>query len=589
MHNFLRSSFLCLLIWSLPSHAENTNCDDPATSIARHLAEAGPGPGISRKFQEEAKTFSECGRESVQAALMALDQSNENTYYPATYLILSLKEFLQPRDFSTLSENFRDDGDWLPTAVAATGHEDAFEFLLAKALETNSRGGDQFEFAFEKADSEVAAELLKLVDCRQPPSQDASNTFFYLFLAMGNKAAWTADSLEQTALDASCPTAVREMALSGLISLVESGVALSIDRLLPLTNHPDEMIRRRMEYIVTKAGGSAAAATYARRISELAEQHDAAFYLREVAETGPAAHSAGPAIVSNYNQFDFSSAPWAALAIGRIGYKEGVPQLIRILANKSDWQASKAAADALGMLRAEDAQNQLRVIAEQHWFPPVRRSAKQALDAIKNDPKGELYSEPDDPFFFEESNWVDTCATTDLYPYSTPSDDRFYASERPDQAAKFAFRIDLPDDYPLEPGQPRFFMREPNVGINVNGGWLLGSNQGEFGGEIAYTSPEGKTQIIDNRNVEDIYEFSNGTVVAVTGLAHLSFNRGVIVRLDRARDGKWPSTPWLKLPAAPQSSWLIAPNELLVNTLRGGSVIISEDGAIRMADCHDES
>jgi hypothetical protein len=73
----------------------------------------------------------------------------------------------------------------------------------------------------------------------------------------------------------------------------------------------------------------------------------------------------------------------------------------------------------------------------------------------------------------------------------------------------------------------------------------------------------------------------------VAGLAHLTMNNGVIYEVDEGRDGTWRSRAWRVLPGAPRSSWLVETGELLVNTVSGGSILISEDGSMRMAPCAD--
>lgn len=127
----------------------------------------------------------------------------------------------------------------------------------------------------------------------------------------------------------------------------------------------------------------------------------------------------------------------------------------------------------------------------------------------------------------------------------------------------------------------------PAVALRVADGWIAGSNRGEWGGELVFISDSGDQQIIADTNVEDVHLLGD-RVVAVTGLAHLGISEGDILQLSRSESGIWTSAPWRSLPGAPQSSTLVETGELLVNVANGGSVLISDDGVMRMVPCKDE-
>ena len=124
------------------------------------------------------------------------------------------------------------------------------------------------------------------------------------------------------------------------------------------------------------------------------------------------------------------------------------------------------------------------------------------------------------------------------------------------------------------------------MALRVVDGWIVGSNRGEWGGELVFISDSGDQQIIADTNVEDVHLLGD-RVVAVTGLAHLGISDGDILQLSRSESGVWTSTPWRSLPGAPQSSTLVETGELLVNVANGGSVLISDDGVMRMVPCKD--
>ena len=124
----------------------------------------------------------------------------------------------------------------------------------------------------------------------------------------------------------------------------------------------------------------------------------------------------------------------------------------------------------------------------------------------------------------------------------------------------------------------------PSLALRVDGGWLAGSNRGEWGGELVYVADNGKsTQLLDT-NIEDIYQLGD-RYIATAGLAHLSMNNGMIYQLMQTEDGTWQAKEWLMLPGAPDSSWLVETGELLINTIGGGSILLAKNGTMRMAEC----
>lgn len=74
------------------------------------------------------------------------------------------------------------------------------------------------------------------------------------------------------------------------------------------------------------------------------------------------------------------------------------------------------------------------------------------------------------------------------------------------------------------------------VSVPAFGGHLLGTDRGEWIGELAFVDPDGTRQVLLRDNVFGIS--SNGTdAFVIVGLAHGSENRGAVHRLARATDG----------------------------------------------------
>lgn len=124
----------------------------------------------------------------------------------------------------------------------------------------------------------------------------------------------------------------------------------------------------------------------------------------------------------------------------------------------------------------------------------------------------------------------------------------------------------------------------PTVALQVDGGWLAGSDRGEWGGELMFIGDDGSQQMVIEENVEDIYRLGD-RYVATVGLAHLGSNTGAVLELRRDADGHWQASPWRVLPAAPQSSFLTRKGDLLVTVYSDTPIVVSPDGTMRMAVC----
>lgn len=126
----------------------------------------------------------------------------------------------------------------------------------------------------------------------------------------------------------------------------------------------------------------------------------------------------------------------------------------------------------------------------------------------------------------------------------------------------------------------------PDLALRVEGGWLVGSNRGEWGGELVFIGDDGAKVRVLSANIEDIYQLGD-EIIATTGLAHLGSNSGMIFKLFYDKNNGWTAQEWIKLPGSPQSSWFVETRELLINVLRGGSILLSKDGTMRIAPCNE--
>lgn len=103
----------------------------------------------------------------------------------------------------------------------------------------------------------------------------------------------------------------------------------------------------------------------------------------------------------------------------------------------------------------------------------------------------------------------------------------------------------------------------------VEGGRLIGFDGGEFGGSIQWMADAGTDQMIAPLNLHSFVRMKD-TVWALTGLAHLTSNRGQLIRLDRTGE-VWRVSETVDLGAAPRAVIRLPDDTLLI--LAAGKLI----------------
>lgn len=97
--------------------------------------------------------------------------------------------------------------------------------------------------------------------------------------------------------------------------------------------------------------------------------------------------------------------------------------------------------------------------------------------------------------------------------------------------------------------------------VHAFGGVINGTDVGEFGGGVSFTEPDGTTYQIISDNSHGIFNTSHG-VIAITGLAHMSINRGSVYLLTREPGKNVTATATLQLPGAPCNDATLSNEEL---------------------------
>jgi hypothetical protein len=101
----------------------------------------------------------------------------------------------------------------------------------------------------------------------------------------------------------------------------------------------------------------------------------------------------------------------------------------------------------------------------------------------------------------------------------------------------------------------------------VNNGWLIGTDAGEFGGELLWVSDDGKTrQNVLGMNTVDIIKCGND-LYAIAGLAHLAINEGYVFAINNA-NGRWSVNTCVELNNAPRCA-VVNGSSIIIATISG--------------------
>lgn len=112
----------------------------------------------------------------------------------------------------------------------------------------------------------------------------------------------------------------------------------------------------------------------------------------------------------------------------------------------------------------------------------------------------------------------------------------------------------------------------------VEDGWLVGFNQGEFGGALYWFSRDGKHNYkVSDHQVVDFFSLPGG-LHAIEGLAHILYSKGSVVRIARSQsNARWQATTITELAFAPYAVSVSRDNSMLI-TLSDSLARVGENG-----------
>ena len=555
---------------SPPAYSEPPVCESLQACLDELATPPANGDkGMSSRDQEVAKHLQGYGRAAVEPLLDLLQAANPKVRDRAGYTLRDM-EMLTEDDLPALQAAMFGGNGWIAPAVARVGTPDAIRSLVEN-LRRDGSVPNQTTGALARLGGKAVPYLLEAYACiPRCASPQFQRALAAVFDEMGSAAASAVAPLVTTANDSAQPLALRVAALEALAAIGPEANAHG-ESLRPLLKSPQRKLAQAAAAALLSIGDGSAVGGLLDKLDVEKTPGGRWSLIRGIASLGGAGSVAGPRLQALL----LDPSPWvaaaAAEALGWIGDEEATPHLLAAT-HSQHWLLVYQAAWSLGRLRAAEAREPLSQLRDGHWSYPVRTVAAQALEAL---------DKPPEPPEAGLRRIIDHFQDVQRHIHEAPvcEGDVAWRGER----------LQLQDQAvwppaPFTNSWPRFIPADARAVFPVDDGWLVGLDQGEFGGGLFHYSRAGRERVIlKDAPIGGIYRASSG-LVATEGVDHMMYRPGNVYRLVRSGNGSWQAQPLVTLQAAPRKTAMAQDGTLIVQS-RGAVVAITQGGALEGAAC----
>lgn len=536
------------------------------------------------------------GKVAIPSLIGLLASTQPETRKMAAYTLNDI-DGLAPTDLPLLLRALDSGERRVAPAVATIGTPEAIAALYS-ALKDRPQDW-QLRFAFKRLGRKGLPTLMAAFDCRDGASNPVDPfvrvrcdtpllaAIAGIFKELGPDGSDAVPRLYQVARDKRRKVSLRLLAIKALGGIGPSA-ASTAPALQEIARGDRATFGQPVEIALFGMKVPAAGNVLAAKLTR-APHEQLPVLLRQLAELGAAGQPAAMQVIGLLGNPDWEVRVAAARALGYFGDRRAVEPLVGALHNVEDWHLSYVTAESLGRLGDARADGALAALQRDHWYPPVRESARKARAVIAGHDSYVSRWHPEN-FAFEFLEFEH--AGGDVKP-CRPGDRSARSVFLPDDDLRRALADKMTYDsivvgYGAGPGgrperheTPR--KQVPDAALQVPDGWLLGGDRGEWGGELVFLDRAGRQKTLIDGNIRGIARLGP-RIVAVGGLAHLSSNRGRVYEVARDEKGRWSARPWRVLPGAPSGSSLRPDGRWVLDT-NGGTVVLAPDGALMMATC----
>ena len=516
----LFKSLLCLLaLWVVSpvtaQAADAASSDAHLEALVARIQKVElAGGGIGPAEQELAKQLNAYQGAAIPYLLPLLESKQAKVRKFAGY-VMSDQDGLTEEHLEALIAARQRGNGWVPRAIGRIGTPRAIKFLVDD-LKTNPRYGSnsQVVMAIETVGEHALPDLLALFKDPAPLSLDLSWTLCRIFSAMGTQAGAAVDPLLEIARQKKFELKNRLYAVKQ-VGCLRPAARKAIPALRALVSSDPEDFASAVDEAIIDMGVPESVPLLVAILRS--EPHILA--MRDIAALRDNGRDAGPALAEYLSSGDADLRVGAARALGFIGYSEAADALIPLLKEPNDWRLVYVAVESLGRFRAPSAIPELENL--DHWYPPVVDAARKAVKVIRGE---EVYqSKPYHGQFPPEFGAYRFVGADNAARPGQQIEQMIVRG--PDELAndklkELAYDAEIASHGRDGKKSARAEKRVPVCVLKTPNGFLLGSDQGEWGGELVFRSKQGPVVTLLRVNTMGVHRLSFG-IVAVTGHSHL--------------------------------------------------------------------
>lgn len=556
--------------------------------------------GTSREATLLAEKFPFFGDAALVELVTLLKSDDPHTLNVVGYAISSF-DSIDPKFFPTIKYGIEKDVPWLPRALGVIPSAEVAEYAVKKYLKASTSPSNQEAIGVTKQGERALPFILAEALCDEKCEQDRLGLLIHIAGMMEPSVKESLSKMVLAKVKSPEISKQNKRNLIGLFFKMGEPARFVEDELHQIAQEtPDLGLAINGAYVGIKSKYSGS--VFAQHLKSSPD----IYMLRDLAQMGPAGIDAAPVLMDLLSHSDRDIRLGAARALGYLHYEKAIPALIPLMNDMSDVRLNFVASESLGMIGQPGSLGALMSVSQLHWNPVVRESAKKAWDNITHGKTDKTSANEENfasDFFRFQFFSFESCNKFSLQAVQEDASVKLNRTHKESEKKKLTYDSYIigygaDDEAEQKEKDPngvieinRYNMVQhkkaikqiPDIALKVDGGWLAGSDRGEWGGELVFLSEAGETVQLLDTNIEDIYKLGE-QYIAVTGLSHLFVNNGLIYQLHK-QGNEWQVKPWINLPGAPETSWFVETGELLINTSGGGSILLSPEGNLRMAPC----
>jgi HEAT repeat protein len=461
-----------------------------------------------------------------------------------------------------------DHGGWVARPLGQIGTPDAIGALV-EDLSTEADIENQTGFALKKLGARAVPFLVPLLKDHEKSLLAAQVIAEMDPLPISYAKTWVT-----AALDAQAPIEARVAALRGIAALGPAAEQTSEGLQVLLTDGNPEL-QKQVSTTLKAVRDPIVVVQMAKSCQPEASQFDflaldSVLCLREIAAFGPTGRAAGESLMPFLTSANGAEQAYGILTLGFIDYDPAIPKIEEALDAK-DWRVVYAAIWAAGWLGASDAAAKLDKLAASYWLVELRGDAAQAAAALGS-PQGRM----------KRGTW-DIMENGEMRDPTWVITDGVRGRQQSCPGNLWEWRG---EKFKIVPSR-EVEAHALDFGSGNMWGDLVGTDHGEWSGELTWIPKQGVPEVLIRDNVHGM-DYDNDGAIVLFGLAHLGFNYGYALKVSRNADGSWAEKDIARLPGEPQIWTRLKADRIAVLTAGRVVVFSSKEGVLGVASCADE-